>query len=141
MSLIHATCIAMDDVGVVIRGPSGAGKSDLALRLIDAGAELVSDDYCNVSVDAGRLRVTPPANIAGQIEVRGYGIVKLAHRAGVNVGLVVDLKPEAEIERMPDSQTCIIDGVTVPCLSVHAFAASAPAKIRVVLHALKDVAP
>ncbi len=136
MSLIHATCVAIDGFGVVIRGHSGAGKSDLALRLIDGGAQLVSDDYCNVAVDAGRLHVTPPANIAGQIEVRGYGILKLAFRESVTVGLVVDLMPEADIERMPDHQTCEIDGVTVPCLAVNAFAASAPAKIRLVLGAI-----
>lgn len=141
MSLIHATCVAIADTGIVIRGPSGAGKSDLALRLIDGGAELVSDDYCNVGADAGRLRLTPPDNIAGQIEVRGYGIIKMPHRSSVTVGLVVDLKAETEIERMPETQTCIIDGITLPCLTVHAFAASAPAKIRLVLQFLKESAP
>jgi len=30
---------------VLIEGASGAGKSDLALRLIDRGATLISDDY------------------------------------------------------------------------------------------------
>lgn len=137
MSLIHATCVVLDDVGVVIRGASGAGKSDLALRLIDDGAALVADDYCNVAVDDGRLRVTPPANIAGQIEVRGYGIVKMPFRASIAAGLVVDLKAEADIERMPEQQTCAIEGVILPCLAVNAFAASTPAKIRIVLQTLK----
>ena len=141
MNLIHATCVAIAGIGVVIRGHSGAGKSDLALRLIDGGAELVSDDYCNVAVDAGRLSITPPANIAGQIEVRGYGIVKLPFCPRVTVGLVVDLKQEADIERMPERQTCVIDGVTVPCLAVFAFAASAPAKIRIVLRSLTETTP
>ncbi|MBY0510490.1 MAG: HPr kinase/phosphatase C-terminal domain-containing protein [Rhodospirillaceae bacterium] len=137
MSLVHATCVALDDVGIVIRGASGAGKSDLALRLIDGGAALVADDYCHVAVDKGRLLVTPPANIAGQIEVRGYGIVKMPYRASIAAGLVVDLKAEADIERMPEHQTCIIEGVTLPCLAVNAFAASAVAKVRIVLQNLK----
>jgi serine kinase of HPr protein (carbohydrate metabolism regulator) len=141
MSLIHATCVAVTDTGIVIRGPSGAGKSDLALRLIDGGAVLVSDDYCNISADAGRLHVAPPANIAGKIEVRGYGIISLPYRPSVTAGLIVDLKAETEIERMPDSQTCTIDGVTLPCLTVSAFAASAPAKIRLVLRALAGGEP
>ena len=52
---IHATCIALDGRGVLLRGPSGSGKSDMALRLIDAGAELVADD--RVDLDApGRGR-------------------------------------------------------------------------------------
>jgi serine kinase of HPr protein (carbohydrate metabolism regulator) len=137
MHLIHATCVAIDGSGIVIRGVSGAGKSDLALRLIDGGAVLVADDYCNVVADKGRLLIAPPANIAGQIEVRGYGIVKMPFRASIAAGLVVDLKTEADIERMPEDQTCIIEGVTLPCLTVDAFAASAPAKIRVVLQSLK----
>ena len=140
MSLIHATCVAIDGLGVVIRGPSGAGKSDLALRLIDGGAELVADDYCNVAADAGRLNISPPANIAGRIEVRGYGIIMLPHRTQVTAGLVVDLMQEADIERMPDHQTCVIDGVTLPCMTVHAFAASAPAKIRLVLRSATGAA-
>ncbi|MEY3906493.1 MAG: hypothetical protein RIR59_1316, partial [Pseudomonadota bacterium] len=43
--LLHGTCIAIKDQGVLILGASGAGKSDLALRLIDRGAALVGDDY------------------------------------------------------------------------------------------------
>ena len=35
---LHATCVQLGGVGVVLLGASGVGKSDLALRLIDAGA-------------------------------------------------------------------------------------------------------
>lgn len=141
MTLIHATCVAVAGVGVLIRGPSGAGKSDLALRLIDGGATLVSDDYCNVAAEGGRLLVTPPPNIAGKMEVRGYGIVTLTHQNSAVVGLVVDLAQEADIERMPEQQSCTIEGVALPRLAVYAFAASAPAKIRVVLGALAGDTP
>ena len=40
----HATSVAIQDSGIMILGSSGSGKSDLALRLIDAGATLISDD-------------------------------------------------------------------------------------------------
>ncbi|MBM3488544.1 MAG: hypothetical protein FJX67_18250, partial [Alphaproteobacteria bacterium] len=50
---LHATCIAVDGIGVLVRGASGAGKSDLALRLIDAGARLVADDQVLVEAAAG----------------------------------------------------------------------------------------
>ena len=133
MSLIHASCVAIAGSGVIVRGPSGAGKSDLALRLIDAGAELVADECCNIVVRDGQLVATAPANLAGKIEVRGYGIVELAFRREAVVALVVDLMPEAEIERMPKTATCVIAGVTVPRLTVDAFTASAAAKVRIVL--------
>ena len=41
---LHASCVAIDGRAVLIEGRSGEGKSDLALRLIDRGAALVSDD-------------------------------------------------------------------------------------------------
>ncbi len=135
MGLIHATCIALGETGVLIRGPSGSGKSDLALRLIDGGAQLVADDYCDVNADHGRLSATVPATIAGKIEVRGHGIIALAFRPTVKVGLVVDLMPEAEIARMPDNTTCVIDGITLPRLQLNAFAASAAAKVRILAKA------
>ncbi|MFN3389305.1 MAG: HPr kinase/phosphorylase, partial [Allosphingosinicella sp.] len=42
---VHASCVAIGGRAVLIAGRSGSGKSDLALRLIDRGARLVSDDY------------------------------------------------------------------------------------------------
>ena len=41
---LHATTVAIDGRAVLISGPSGSGKSDLALRLLDRGFTLVSDD-------------------------------------------------------------------------------------------------
>ena len=41
---IHGTSIALGENGLLIIGESGSGKSDLALRLIDSGATLISDD-------------------------------------------------------------------------------------------------
>ena len=132
MGLIHATCVAVAATGVLIRGPSGAGKSDLALRLIDGGAELVADDYCEISARDGRLLAAAPLNLAGKIEVRGYGIITLPFRPSAAVGLVVDLLPEAEIERMPEATTCTLEGVTLRRVALDAFAASAPAKVRMI---------
>ena len=136
MALIHATCIVLGDTGVLIRGPSGAGKSDLALRLIDAGAELVADDYCEVTAQSGQIIAAAPPTIAGKIEVRGYGIITLPFRTFAAVGLVVDLTPEREIERMPEAAVCVVEGISVPKLMLDAFAASAAAKVRLVLTAL-----
>ena len=136
MGLIHATCVALGDTGVLIRGPSGAGKSDLALRLIDGGARLVADDYCNVEAKFERLIATVPATIAGKIEMRGVGIITLPFHPEISIGMVVDLMPEADIPRMPEQTTCTIEGVALPRLCLNAFAASAAAKIRMVVSTL-----
>ena len=61
---VHASCVAIRGRAVLIEGRSGSGKSDLALRLIDHGAMLVSDDYTLLTRDGTRLIATPPPTIA-----------------------------------------------------------------------------
>jgi len=136
--LIHATAVALPDAqlgdwAVLLRGPSGAGKSDLALRLIDRGAVLVSDDQTLLSVAGDRLLVAPPTAIAGQLEVRGLGIVALPHRAGLPVALVIDLRPAAEIERLPEATTETLAGIAVARIDLDPAQLSAPEKLRLAL--------
>jgi len=128
---IHATSVAIGGRAVLIEGPSGAGKSDLALRLIDRGATLVSDDYTLLSRSGPALLATAPATIAGQMEVRGLGIITLPRVADVPVGLVVHLSQA--VERMPEATNRTIEGVPVPIVAVDGGTASAPIKVELAL--------
>jgi serine kinase of HPr protein (carbohydrate metabolism regulator) len=128
--LVHATCVAIDGIGVLLRGPSGSGKSDLALRLIDEGARLVADDQVEVVRAGATLTARAPHRIAGRIEVRGIGIVAIGARRSVKLGLAVDLVPRARIERMPAARRCTVVGVKLPLIKLDPFDASAPAKLR-----------
>jgi serine kinase of HPr protein (carbohydrate metabolism regulator) len=120
---------------VIIAGPSGSGKSDLALRLIDGGFSLVSDDQTLVRRDGNRLLATAPPSIAGKLEIRGIGIVELEPSSDVPVALFVELT--SEIERLPDdSRERTILGVRVPLVSVDAMTASAAAKVAMALDRL-----
>jgi len=74
---LHASTVALDGRAVLISGPSGSGKSDLALRLLDRGFILVSDDQTIVRKDGGHLVAGAPPTIAGKLEVRGIGIVDM----------------------------------------------------------------
>ena len=65
---------------MLITGPSGSGKSDLALRLLDRGFTLVSDDQTIVRRDGDRLLASAPPTIAGKLEIRGIGIVEMEQR-------------------------------------------------------------
>src|SRR5215203_5858792 len=94
--LVHATAVAIEGRAVLLRGPSGAGKSDLALRLIDAGARLVSDDQSALSRRGEVLIVAAAPAIAGLFEARGLGIVRLDALPEAPVALIADL---AEPER------------------------------------------
>lgn len=129
----HGTTVALAGAGVLLRGPSGAGKSDLALRLIDSGARLVADDRTGIVREGGRLVAVAPAPIAGLLEVRGIGILEVAHVGRAPLDLVVDLVPEAAVERLPEPAWADYLGLSVPRRALCAFHASAPAKLRLAL--------
>jgi HPr kinase/phosphorylase len=122
---IHASAVLIGARAVLIQGPSGAGKSGLALALLEAGtlpfARLVADDRAEVEAAHGRLLVRPPQALAGQIEVRGLGVRRLAHEPVAVVGLLVDLAaPDAGRMPEPAAQTRTIEGITLPRLAVAA---------------------
>jgi serine kinase of HPr protein (carbohydrate metabolism regulator) len=131
--LLHATAVAIEGRAVLLRGRSGAGKSDLGLRLIDAGAGLVADDQSELRRRADTLIVRAPAALAGLIEVRGIGILRLAALAEAPVALIVDLVPPETVERLPMPCSETLLGIVVPCIAVAPFEASAAAKIRLAL--------
>ena len=114
MERIRGTCIAVDGRGVLLRGPSGGGKSDLALRLIDGGARLVSDDYTDIENREGRLFASAPPEIRGMLEVRGLGVVRVASEPSVGLDVVIDLAATADTPRMPASDQLELHGVFVP---------------------------
>jgi HPr kinase/phosphorylase len=131
---IHASAVLTGARAVLIRGPSGAGKSRLALDLIQAGrlgalrfVRLVGDDRIYVQAAGGRLLVRPAESLAGLIEVRGLGILRLPYEPSATVGLVVDLGAEAE--RSPDATELQVDieGVNLPRLAVAAGQEALPA--------------
>ena len=134
--LVHATAIAIDGRAVLLRGPSGAGKSDLALRLIDGGARLVADDQVELRRAGERVVVTAPAAIAGLIEVRGLGILRVEAVAEATLALLVDLVPSDEVDRLPEIRREDVLGVAAPTIALSPFEASAAAKLRLALSAL-----
>ncbi len=135
---LHASCVAIDGRAVLIEGRSGEGKSDLALRLIDRGALLVSDDYTICTRRDGVLHGAAPATIAGKIEVRGIGLVTLPHADSAPIALLVTILDAPP--RMPEgSQTRKIAGVDVPVVALPALEPSAPIKVELALRHLTEL--
>ena len=139
--LIHATAVAIDGEAVLLRGPPGAGKSDLALRLIDGGARLISDDQAVLRRRDAQILVRAPATIAGLIEVRGLGILRIDPLDEAPLALVVDLVSPAQIERLPEPRSERILGVAIPLIALAPFAASAAAKLRLARRAFPRPSP
>ena len=128
---LHATTVAIDGLAVMIEGRSGSGKSDLALRLIDRGAILVSDDQTLVVRVGKSLVARAPATIAGRIEVRGIGILAMPYFEDVPVALLV--RVDGAIERMPERSVRNIAGIDVREVAIAPFEASAPIKVELAL--------
>lgn len=126
--LVHASTVAIGGRAVLIAGRSGSGKSDLALRLIDRGAVLVSDDYTRLRVSGTMLNASAPEQIAGKFEIRGVGIIEQPTIGEAPVALVVDL--DRGVERMPDLVTRSFCGIEIPLIGLSALEASAPIKVE-----------
>jgi serine kinase of HPr protein (carbohydrate metabolism regulator) len=126
---IHASSVAIGGRAVLIGGRSGSGKSDLALRLIDRGANLISDDYTLVRRTEGQLRASAPTTITGRMEVRGIGVISLDAVADVPVCLFVDL--DSPVERLPRLEEArVVAGVRLPTIGLAALEPSAPIKVE-----------
>jgi len=137
---VHASCVvlarlgqafgASHETGVLLFGKSGAGKSDLALRLIEHGAVLVSDDRTELFLQGKKLCARAPLRIRGLMEVRGLGIVAVPFAHKARIALAVELAgakarlPPREYYKAPWDLP-----LPVPLLRLAPFEASAPAKI------------
>jgi serine kinase of HPr protein (carbohydrate metabolism regulator) len=131
---IHASAVLVGARAVLIRGPSGSGKSRLALELIEAGrggmlrfARLIGDDRVHVEAAHGRLIVRPADTLAGLLEVRGVGILKLPYEPSAVVGLVLDLAAAAERLPDPQQQRTELEGIALARLAVAAGEPALPA--------------
>jgi HPr kinase/phosphorylase len=122
---IHASAALVGARAVLVRGPSGSGKSSFVLAVLRAAqsgvlsfARLVADDRAIVTASHGRLIVRPADTLAGLIEARGIGIVRLPYEGAAVVGYVVDL--HADSKRYPDEseRETVIAGVRLARLAV-----------------------
>ncbi len=129
--LLHASAACRDGAGVLLLGAPGAGKSDMLLRLLDHGFSLIADDQ--VCIDG--LHASAPPSIAGLLEVRGLGIVRLPHTVAM-LRLAVRLTRGDRLpspERLPD--------LDLPVIDIDPGAASAPLRVALALDCLLGKIP
>jgi HPr kinase/phosphorylase len=127
---IHGVLMDIMGVGVLIVGRPGIGKSENALELVTRGHRLVVDDVVNVKKKgAVDLYGEAPPMIKNLLEIRGIGIVDVAHLFGVSavrdtkkVNLVVELvdwNEKIEYERVGlKEERYRILGIDLPLVTI-----------------------
>lgn len=132
--LIHATSVAINGKAVLLAGPAGIGKSDLALRLIDNGGQLIADDQTFLEVVGSEIMASSPPSIAGFLEIRHLGLIKMPFLARASVKLYVELcSADENLPRLPEKDIFFLLDHPVERLRLPAFLASTSAKIRAAL--------
>ncbi|MBN4066797.1 HPr kinase/phosphorylase [Simkania negevensis] len=123
----HGTLVEVFGVGVLIEGESSVGKSEAALGLLERGHRLISDDVVKISkFDSNCLEGEGVALTRHHMEIRGIGIINVAHLYGVtcvrdkkNIDLIVRLETWNDTtfyDRIGlDENNETILGVPIPC--------------------------
>lgn len=126
---LHASCVALEGRGLLIRGEAGCGKSALSLQLMAYGALLVSDDRVLLSNERNKLVARPPKTIEGLIEARGVGILRAQTAPQADIVAIVDMDRVAG-ERLPAQMNETLLGQPLPVLQRVEAAHFAPALMQ-----------
>ena len=130
---VHGTSVALEDHGVLIVGHSGSGKSDLALRLIDSGGTLISDDQTLCLKKQDEIFLFSIEAIYGLLEVRDVGIIKVPYVENVKMKIIVSLV-QKKTERLYPKNIKRLLGLNFPHLELETNEISAVAKIKLKLN-------
>jgi len=88
----------------------------LAASLLSRGGKLVADDRVHLSACHGRLIAAALGSAAGLLEMRGRGLLSMPYERSAVIRLVVDVIPEADLERFPADEglSTTLLGLAVP---------------------------
>lgn len=133
--LMHASALQVRGMGILLRGPSGSGKSDLALRLMDRGHRLISDDQVILQRRGEGVRLSPPEVLRGQLEIRGIGILRIDDIVQDSLlAAVIDLEDRRDIDRLPPESECVqVLGLPVPRYHLDPTDPSAAIKVEIMM--------
>ncbi|GGB47359.1 hypothetical protein GCM10011316_19330 [Roseibium aquae] len=123
---IHASCVVIGTVGLLVRGASGAGKSSLCDHLIEAAlrrghhAGWVSDDRTVLLDDGGRVVARAAKGLEERFEVRGIGILRAPFERRAAIDMIIDILPLEDLDRLPEDaqMSQLLNGVVLPRVPV-----------------------
>ena len=122
----HATAIVVNRTGLLFVGASGSGKSELAFSFITEAqrcghhAALVADDQVFLTCRGGLVTAERPEAIAGLIELRGSGIVKVESIASAVMHYAITPELSPQIPRLPPENEVVrlMPGMSLPLLRI-----------------------
>ncbi len=127
INTMHGSAVLVGAKGVFLLGESGSGKSTLAHALIAHAhskkmfARWIGDDQLHVRQTGNSLMVQAVQNIAGKAEQPFNGITEVSHVPSAKIDLVVRLRDETELDRLPeksmDATFPEANALLVPCRS------------------------
>jgi hypothetical protein len=143
-SNIHATAIVVGKTGLLFVGPSGWGKSMLAFACVSEGnrlgiaSMLVADDQVLISQRNGAVIAECPPTIAGLIELRGTGIVRVPHVAEAPMHYAILPGSASGQDRVPPEgeRAVIAGGIDLPAIRL---LANAPLPLAALMARVPDI--
>lgn len=135
-STLHASCFREGASACLLLGPAGSGKSTLLAQLLLHGATLVADDQVELYEQHGQLIASPPATLAGILELHGLGLIRHLHSSPVPISLAVQLGTAGE--RLPAPEKLILEGIALPLLRLDPAAPGLAAKLLLYLRAMQE---
>ncbi|EPE95553.1 HPr kinase/phosphorylase [Rhizobium grahamii] len=143
-SNIHATAIVVGKTGLLFMGPSGWGKSMLAFTCINEAqrlgisSALVADDQALLSEVDGSVIAACPASIAGLLELRGTGLVRLPHIASAAMHYaILPASPTGEKRLPPEGErTTIAGSIELPVIRL---LANTPLPLAILMAKAPDI--
>ena len=135
--ILHGTAVAIGGHGCLITGAAGSGKSTLALEMIALGAQLIADDRVDLARADQRVILSVPAPIAGLIEARGAGLIRMPHCDRITLHLIADLDHPAA-ERLPSGTTRTLLGVPHPVVFLRGREGRASVLMAILQHGLAN---
>ena len=131
---IHASAILLPTGGVLLLGASASGKSSLVAQLMtQCGGQLIADDRVCLTVQAGVLHAAAPPELAGQLELRGLGVLCMPYVETAALSLAVNLVPRENVPHVAAEAFFKHQGCALPQLDLHAHDLATP---QVILQAL-----
>ncbi|MBB3459255.1 serine kinase of HPr protein (carbohydrate metabolism regulator) [Rhizobium sp. BK313] len=129
---IHGTAIVIGKTGLLFLGPSGSGKSSIAFACLAAAkplglsAALVADDQVFITQRDGAIIAECPPSIAGLMEIRYTGIVRLPHVFEAEMHFAIRPVDPATAERLPpeDEQIDLTESIRLPLIRLSAASAN-----------------